>query len=74
MEEIVYDEDEDDYDDEDLFEVECPSCGAEIDIDEDILEAGAVECPGCGEKFAIDLCDDDECGCPGCGHDNADEE
>ena len=74
VEEIVYDEDEDDYDDEDFFEVECPSCGAEIDIDEDILEQGSVVCPGCGEKFAIDLCDDDECGCPGCGHDHDDEE
>ena len=74
VEEIVYDEDEDDYDDEDFFEVECPSCGAEIDIDEDILEQGSVVCPGCGEKFAIDLCDDDECGCDCCGHDHADDE
>ncbi len=66
VEEIVYDEDDDD-DDEDFFEVECPNCGADIDIDEDILEAGSVECPSCGEKFAIDLCDDDECDC-GCDH------
>ena len=61
---------EDDEDDcccdEDFFEVECPNCGAELDIDESILEAGTVECPGCGSKFAIDLTDDeDEC-C--CGH------
>lgn len=64
VEEIVYDEDEEDaYDDEDFFEVECPNCGADIDIDADILEAGVVECPGCGEKFAIDLSDEEDCCC-----------
>lgn len=65
VEEIVYDEDEDDEDD-DFFEVECPNCGAEIDIDEDILDEGTVECPACGEKFVIDLCDDEDGCC--CGH------
>lgn len=71
VEEIVYDEDEDDEDD-DFFEVECPNCGAEIDIDEDILDQGTVECPACGEKFVIDLCDDeDEC-C--CGHHHDEDE
>lgn len=65
VEEIVYDEDEED-DDDDFFEVECPNCGAEIDIDEDILDQGTVECPACGEKFVIDLCDDEDGCC--CGH------
>ena len=65
VEEIVYDEDEDDEDD-DFFEVECPNCGAEIDIDEDVLDEGTVECPACGEKFVIDLCDDEDGCC--CGH------
>lgn len=62
VEEIVYeDDDEDDYDeDEDFFEVECPSCGADIVIDQDVLDAGTVECPGCGEKFALDLTDEEE--------------
>lgn len=74
VEEAVFDEDEDEDDcccddDEDFFEVECPNCGAEIDIDEDILDASTVECPSCGEKFVIDLCDDDECDC-GCDHDH----
>ena len=60
------DEDDDEDFDDTLYEVECPNCGAELDIDESILEAGTVECPGCGSKFAIDLTDDeDEC-C--CGH------
>ena len=61
-------EDEDDTD-EDFFEVECPSCGADIEIDEDVLAAGVVECPGCGEKFAIDLTDEEEHCCGrGRGH------
>ena len=64
VEEIVFDEDEDDDDtedyDDDWFEVECPTCGAEIDIDEDVLEAGVVECPACGDKFALDLSDEEE--------------
>ncbi len=81
VEDAVFEEDDDDEDDddccccddEDFFEVECPKCGADICIDEGVLEAGAVECPSCKEKFAIDVtddcCDDDECGC-GCGHDH----
>lgn len=79
VEEVVFDEDDDDdcdccCGDDDFFEVECPTCGADIDIDESILEAGTVECPACGGKFAIDLTDDDcECGC-GCHHDHDDEE
>lgn len=74
VEEIVYDEDEDDCccGDDDFFEVECPNCGAEIDIDEDILDEGTVECPACGEKFVIDLCDDEDGCC--CGHHHDEDE
>lgn len=76
VEEIIYDdEDEDDdcccCDDDDFFEVECPNCGAELDIDESVLEAGTIQCPSCGDKFAIDLSDEEE-GC-GCGHDHEEE-
>lgn len=71
VEEVVFGEDEDDdccCGDEDFFEVECPSCGAEIDIDEDVLAAGNVECPSCGEKFVIDLSDEEDGCCCGHGH------
>lgn len=61
VEEIVYDEEEDDEEDDDFFEIECPNCGADLCIDEDVLEAGEVECPACEEKFAIDLTDDCDC-------------
>ena len=79
VEEVVFDEEdeEDDYsEDEDFFEVECPACGAEIDIDQDVLNAGTVDCPSCGEKFVIDLSDEEE-GCCGrgccCGADSTSE-
>jgi len=75
LEMLVYD-DWDDYEDDDdvvpfpteldddFFEVECPSCGEDIVIDESVLDAGEVSCPNCGDKFALgfdmdDLTDDD---------------
>ena len=80
MEEIVYGDDEDDdecgcsCDDDDFFEVECPNCGEDLEIDDSVLEAGSVECPNCGEKFAIDLSDEgDGCSC-GCDHQDHDGE
>lgn len=64
VEELVYDEDDDeDYDDEDdFFEVSCPNCDEDLVIDSDVLDAGFIQCPNCQEKFAIDL-SDEECGC-----------
>ena len=75
LETIVYD-DWDDYEDEDelpfitdedddFFEVECPSCGEDIVIDESALDAGEVACPNCGDKFSLgfdmdDLMGDDD--------------
>ena len=67
VEDVVFEEEEDEddegeyFDDEDFFEVDCPNCGADICIDEAVLEAGVVECPACHQEFAIDLTDD--CGC-----------
>ena len=61
VESIVYDEDEDgeDYDD-DWFEVECPTCGETLVVDDKALADGEVECPECGSRYALDLSDDDE--------------
>ena len=75
LEALVYDDWEDDEDDDDVlpfptelgddfFEVECPSCGEDIVIDESALDAGEVACPNCGDKFALgfemdDLTDDE---------------
>ena len=69
VEDAVFEDDEDEDEDDDccccgdddFFEVECPNCGADICIDETVLETGEVTCPACEEKFAVDLTD--ECGC-----------
>lgn len=75
------DEDEDDDccccggddDDDDFFEVECPNCGEDLVIDEDILEAGSIICPKCSEKFSLEMEDDEDCDC-GCNHKHDHEE
>ena len=91
VEKVVFDDEDEDDDeddccccddeDDDFFEVECPNCGEDLVIDDDVLESGVVQCPNCKEKFALELSDDcccgedheDECGC-GCGCHDHDEE
>ncbi len=71
-------EDEDDGDDGEpvFYEVTCPKCGAEISLDEEILNYDSFKCPKCGEtlEFEFDEDDgsDDECCC--CGKDDQDQE
>ena len=61
VEDVVFDEDEDDEDyDDDWFEVECPTCGETLIIDDEALADGEVECPKCGSRYAMDLSDDVE--------------
>ncbi len=53
-------EDEEDYDfdeDEELYEITCPSCGDTILIDEGMIEEGSINCPNCNELLEFD-CDD----------------
>ena len=62
VEDVVF-EDEDDEDedyDDDWFEVECPTCGETLVIDDQALADGEVECPKCGSRYAMDLSDDEE--------------
>ena len=64
------DEDDDEDFDDTLYEVECPSCGDIICLDEGMLDEGEIDCPNCGEKLEFDLEDLDEpCGC---GHHHED--
>ena len=61
VESIVYDEDEDDEDyDDDWFEVECPTCGETLVVDDKARADGEVECPECGSRYALALSEDDE--------------
>lgn len=60
VEEVVFDdEDAGDYND-DWFEVECPTCGADILVDDEALADGEVECPSCGTRYAMELTDEDD--------------
>ena len=53
-----------------LYEVECPSCGDIICLDEEMLDECEIDCPNCGEKLEFDFEDGDEpCGC---GHHHED--
>ena len=49
------DEDDDEDFDDTLYEVECPSCGDIICLDEEMLDEGEIDCPNCGEKLEFDL-------------------
>lgn len=45
--------------DEDFFEIPCPTCGADLVVDDETLAAGVVDCPACGGKFALSFEDED---------------
>ena len=76
MEKDIYgDEDDEDEDDCDCgcdgyhYQTECPNCGEDVLLDDEILQDGIFECPHCGET--IDFGDDCECGCDcGCGEED----
>ena len=71
LEEDFYEEwdDEDDCDcdcdcgccdcDDEYYDVTCPSCGEDFDVDMDTLMDGGVECPNCGESLEFDFDEDD---------------
>ena len=69
LEDAVFDdEDEQDEDfggfddDEDFFEIPCPTCGEDLVVDDEALAAGVVDCPVCDEALAAGVVD-----CPVCG-------
>lgn len=48
--------------DDELYEITCPACNAEFEVDEETLLDGSIECPNCGETLEFDIDgDDDEC-------------
>lgn len=65
LEEDFYDceDDEDEF-----YEVTCPTCGKTVCISEETLCDGEMECPNCGENLEFDfddICSDENCDC-GC--------
>ncbi len=72
LENFVYEELDDcccddcdcDDDEEEYYDVECPSCGEVICVDRDILEEGSINCPQCNELLEFEVecdCDCDDC-------------
>ena len=68
VEEILLEEDDEDWDDEDDFECDgdCCNCDEDCELaDEDYFE---VECPACGDIVCFDgSIDPEELTCPACG-------
>ncbi|MGN1411391.1 MAG: CD1247 N-terminal domain-containing protein [Oscillospiraceae bacterium] len=54
-------DDEDDFDNSQLYEAVCPTCGRTILLTEDMLDEGGIECE-CGESLEFDFegIDDEE--------------
>ena len=67
VEDDIYEEDEDmDEDDLSFIEMECPSCGDLVEIDEDLLYDDEVDivCPNC--QAVMLSADEDDCACDDC--------
>ena len=45
--------------DEEYYDVTCPSCNEDFEVDEDTLLDGGVECPACGEHLEFDFDEED---------------
>jgi formylmethanofuran dehydrogenase subunit E len=54
------DEDEIEESDSDIYELECPSCGETIYLDESLLDETDILCPACHESITFDIEMDDE--------------
>ena len=54
------DDEYDDFDDEELYECVCPTCGDTICLGENIIEEGSIDCPNCGELLEFDFSEIDE--------------
>ena len=65
------DDDDDDFENEESgcefcsrdsfsYEVECPSCGAEIELNESDLMHSSIKCTSCGEELEFDFDDAEE--------------
>jgi DNA-directed RNA polymerase subunit RPC12/RpoP len=56
-----WDDDDFDFDDEDdddeLYEITCPTCGDTILLDEGMIEEGSINCPNCDELLEFDYDD-----------------
>lgn len=57
LEQVVYDEfdDDDDVSDDEFYQVTCPKCGTDIYLDEDTIAEDGIACPECGTELTFDF-------------------
>ncbi len=60
VEDYLFSDDEEDYDEDETYEVTCPACGEVICFD-DSVDPEALICPACGEEFDTACCDCEDC-------------
>lgn len=51
---------DDDMNEFEVYGLTCPSCGADIDVDEETVMEGKMECPVCGEMLEFEIDDEQE--------------
>jgi len=57
------------------YEITCPNCDAEFEIDDEDLSRGSIVCPGCGETIELEYDDeDDDACCEDISEEDADDE
>ncbi len=77
VEELIYEDcdecdcdcDDEEYEDDEVYEVVCPNCNDIIYLDEEMLMDGRIDCPNCGTDLEFDFeceCDCEDCDCDDC--------
>ncbi len=64
VETYLYEQDDEEDGDDEVYQTTCPNCEEDIFFDETILADGSILCPNCGEKLEFDL--EDVSGCSNC--------
>ena len=59
VEDYLFDIDEDEDDEEDLYEINCPECDNSMIVSIDMLD-GTIECDNCGAELRLDVTKDEE--------------
>lgn len=67
LESFVYNDEDDECEGPTMYEIECPSCGESIYLDDSVLEEGKIDCPSCGKtidfsEFQLEF-EDSDCDC-----------
>lgn len=55
VEEAVEEPKEEAEEEGEVYEIECPTCGNTMFIDESVLEAGGIECPNCHQELTFEI-------------------